>query len=117
MKYYQKYRSRLKDAINELIVYKLASKIDIVCPKITIEKAKSYYYKILSENLENLGDFKIANYYLMPEYRNNRFYISLYAIWHSLEKSFDNVYEIMKDVIKIYFLFLIMIVIVKIGEF
>ena len=104
--YYEKKRSTLDAALNELIVSKLAEKINIICPKIKIAKDENNEFIILSENLENLGNFREANYYLLPPYQDNIFYLSMYEIKESLERSFTSldVTKLMSEVIKIYLL-------------
>lgn len=104
--YYEKKRSTLDAALNELIVSKLAEKINIICPRIKIAKDENDEFIILSENLENLGNFREANYYLLPPYQDNIFYLSLYAIKESFERNFSslNVSNLMQEVIKVYLL-------------
>lgn len=104
--YYEKKRSDFNAALNELIASKVARKIDIICPRVKIAKDENKEFIILSENLENLGNFREANYYLLPPYQDNIFSLSLYAIKESFERYFSslNASNLMQEGIKIYLL-------------
>ena len=109
--YYVKMRG-LNDAINELIVSKIAPLCNLISPEVKIAKLSDDdgYYRILSSNLALLGEFTLAKKFLKDDEENNEKkdeakkngYISLYDIWNALEENYQNADRIMMDVIRMY---------------
>lgn len=100
--YYSKTRG-LIFTINELIVSKLSKEVGLISPKIKIVKddIDQGFYRVLSYNLENLGNFITADKILNKEYLQMP-YISLYDIWYSLEDKYLDIVNLMLEVIKMY---------------
>ena len=109
--YYIKMRG-FNDAINELIMAKLAPFCNLLCPNIKIIKLSDDdgYYRVLSSNLALLGEFTLAKNILKDDEENNNKkeeakrngYISLYDIWNTLEKDYPNADRLMMDVVRMY---------------
>ncbi len=107
--YYIKKRG-LNDVIDELIVSKIAPLCNLISPEIKIIKLSEDdgYYRVLSSNLDLLGEFTLAKNFLKDDEDENKDdakkngYISLYDIWNALEENYQNADRIMMDVIRMY---------------
>ena len=103
--YYFKKDKCMENAFLELVVEQMAKLVGIKCAHYERTEVYGAYYYYLSEDLNTLGEFKLACEVLGNNQENN----SLYGIWANIEALYpQNTPFIMQEIIKIYFFDLLM---------